>query len=361
MDEIITHKDTPTVLTEIPRYSAPAEPAARALERPRIPPLNIALLLLTFLTTTTAGAYMNGEDVSFFHPFLAIAALRSGLTFSIPLMMILFAHEMGHYLTSRYHNVDASLPYFIPAPPSLFIIGTFGAFIRMRQPARTRRVMFDIGAAGPWAGVMLAIPAVIIGLYLSDVTPLDKSAGGLELGNSLLFLGLSHLVLGVDPSTVNVNLHPIAFAGWLGLFVTTLNLLPVGQLDGGHVIYALFPRRHRTISVLFVISCVLMVLVPLALGDSLWWGWLLWAVLVLALGLGHPSTIDRDTPLNPRRALAAWATVVLFIVTFSPVPLAFVQPEAPVPPVDENSHSQEIIHHMPHYDQMLRQLGRVKI
>jgi membrane-associated protease RseP (regulator of RpoE activity) len=208
---------------------------------------------------------------------------------------------------------------------------------------------------------MLAIPAVIIGLYLSDVTPLDKSAGGLELGNSLLFLGLSHLVLGVDPSTVNVNLHPIAFAGWLGLFVTTLNLLPVGQLDGGHVIYALFPRRHRTISVLFVISCVLMVLVPLALGDSLWWGWLLWAVLVLALGLGHPSTIDRDTPLNPRRALAAWATVVLFIVTFSPVPLAFVQPEAPVPPVDENSHSQEIIHHMPHYDQMLRQLGRVKI
>ena len=219
----------------------------------------------------------------------------------------------------------------------------------MRQPARTRRVMFDIGAAGPWAGVMLAIPAVIIGLYLSDVTPLDKSAGGLELGNSLLFLGLSHLVLGVDPSTVNVNLHPIAFAGWLGLFVTTLNLLPVGQLDGGHVIYALFPRRHRTISVLFVISCVLMVLVPLALGYNLWWGWLLWAVLVLALGLGHPSTIDRDTPLNPRRALAAWATVVLFIVTFSPVPLAFVQPEAPIP-TDENSHSQEIIHHMPQYD-----------
>ena len=360
MDEIITHKDTPTVLTEIPRYTAPAEPAARALDRPRIPPLNLALLLLTFLTTTTAGAYMNGEEVSFLHPFLAIAALRSGLSFSIPLMMILFAHEMGHYLTSRYHNVDASLPYFIPAPPSLFIIGTFGAFIRMRQPARTRRVMFDIGAAGPWAGVMLAIPAVIIGLYLSDVTPLDKSAGGLELGNSLLFLGLSHLVLGVDPSTVNVNLSPIAFAGWLGLFVTTLNLLPVGQLDGGHVIYALFPRRHRTISVLFVISCVLMVLVPLALGYNLWWGWLLWAVLVIALGLGHPSTIDRDTPLNPRRALAAWATVALFIVTFSPVPLAFVQPEAPVP-TQENSHSQEIIHHAPHYDQMLRQLGHVKI
>jgi membrane-associated protease RseP (regulator of RpoE activity) len=360
MDEIITHNDNPTVLTEIPRYTAPAEPAARTLDAPRIPPVNLALFLLTLLTTTTAGAIMNGEDISFWHPFLAIAALRSGLSFSIPLMMILLAHEMGHYLTSRYHNVDASLPYFIPAPPSIFIIGTFGAFIRLRELPRTRRIMFDIGAAGPWAGVLLAIPAVIIGLYLSDVTPLDKSAGGLELGNSLLFLGLSHLVLGVDPSTVSVNLNPIAFAGWIGLFVTTLNLLPVGQLDGGHVIYALFPRRHRTISVLFVISSVLMVLVPLALGQDPWWGWLLWAVLLIALGLGHPSTIDRDTPLNPRRTFAAWATVALFIVTFSPVPFAFVQPEAPLP-TPENSHSQEIIHHAPQYDQMLRQLRRVTI
>src|ERR1700720_3550044 len=346
MDEIITHKDTPTVLTEIPRYAAPAEPAARALDRPRIPTLNLVLLLLTFLTTTTAGAYMNGEEVSFLHPLLAIVSLRSGLSFSIPLMMILFAHEMGHYLTSRYHNVDASLPYFIPAPPSIFIIGTFGAFIRMRQPARTRRVMFDIGAAGPWAGVMLAIPAVIIGLYLSDVTPLDKSGGGLELGNSLLFLGLSHLVLGVDPTTVNVALHPIAFAGWIGLLVTSLNLLPVGQLDGGHVVYALFPRRHRTISTLFVISSILMLVVPLALGHNPWWGWLLWAVLLVALGLGHPSTVDRDTPLDPGRAIAAWLTVVLFIVTFSPVPLSIGQPE-PVTPRNPDEHTQEIMHHSP--------------
>ena len=361
MSEVVTHKDNPTVLTEIPRYAAPAGPAERALERPQVPTLNVALFLLTLLTTTTAGAYMNGEEVPFLHPFAALAALSSGLSFSLPLMAILFAHEMGHYLTSRYHSVDTSLPYFIPAPPSLFIIGTFGAFIRMRAPARTRRVMFDIGAAGPWAGVLLAIPAVIIGLYLSDVTPLDKAAGGLELGNSLLFLGLSHIVLGVDPSTVNVNLNPIAFAGWLGLFVTTLNLLPVGQLDGGHVIYALFPRHHRTISVLFVVSCVLMVLVPLALGLTFWGGWLLWAVLSIALGLGHPSTIDRNTPLNPRRAVAAWATVVLFIVTFSPVPLSFVQPQTPPPTRDSGSHSQEIIHRLPHYNEMLRQISHVRI
>src|SRR5277367_3899650 len=307
MDEIVTHKDTPTVLTDIPRYSAPPEPMDRALDRPRIPPLNIVLLLLTFLTTSTAGAYMNGEEVSILHPFHAMVALTSGFSFSIPLMMILFAHEMGHYLTSRYHKVDASLPYFIPAPPSLFIIGTFGAFIRMREPARTRRVMFDIGAAGPWAGVLLAIPAVIIGLYLSDVTPLDKSAGGLELGNSLLFLGLSHIVLHVDPTTVNVNLNPIAFAGWLGLFVTTLNLLPVGQLDGGHVVYSLFGgRAHRAISRLFAAGCLLMVVVPWAMHMPFWLGWGLWFVLVLFLGLGHPSTIDAATPLTGMRRLSAW-------------------------------------------------------
>jgi len=361
MDEIVAHKDAPTVLTDIPRYAAPpAEVELAALERPRIPALNVALFLLTMLTATTAGAYMNGEEVSILHPFLAAAALRSGLSFSLPLMAILLAHEMGHYLTARYHGVSTSLPYFIPAPPSLFIFGTFGAFIRMKAMPRTRRVMFDIGAAGPWAGVLLAIPAIIIGLWFSDVTPLDKSAGGLELGNSLLFLALSRLALGVDPTMVNVSLHPIAFAGWIGLLVTSLNLLPVGQLDGGHVIYALFPRRHRTISTLFVVSCVLMVVVPLALGRDLWWGWLLWAVLSITLGLGHPSTVDRDTPVNPRRTVAAWLTVLLFIVTFSPVPLAIEQPEQ-VMPRNPDEHTQEIIHHAPHYEQMLRHLSRARI
>ncbi len=360
MDEIVAHKDAPTVLTDIPRYAAPPAHGEVALERSRIPALNVVLFLLTMLTTTTAGAYMNGEEVSILHPFLAVAALRSGLSFSLPLMAILLAHEMGHYLTARFHRVPTSLPYSVPAPPSLFIFGTFGAFIRMKAMPRTRRVMFDIGAAGPWAGILVAIPAVIIGLSLSDVTPLDKSGGGLELGNSLLFLGLSHLVLGVDPSMVNVNLHPIAFAGWIGLLVTSLNLLPVGQLDGGHVVYALFPRRHRTISTLFVISCILMLVVPLALGRNPWWGWLLWAVLLVALGLGHPSTVDRDTPLDPGRAIAAWLTVVLFIVTFSPVPLSIGQPEQSMPR-NPDEHTQEIIHHAPHYDQMLRHLPNVRI
>ncbi len=374
MDESAAQKRSPAVLTEIPRY-APAQPADRTLGRSRIPRLNSVLFVLTLLTTTMAGAMMAGEDFmlahpldltlamllhpiltlpAFFgHPFATLTALGNGLTFSIPLMAILLAHEMGHYLTARHHQVDTTLPYFIPAPPAPFIIGTFGAFIRLKSNPRTRRVMFDIGAAGPWAGVLVAIPAVIIGLYLSDVTPLDKSQGGLELGNSLLFLGLSRLVLGVDPNAVNVSLHPAAFAGWLGLLVTSINLLPVGQLDGGHVTYALFPRRHRTISILFVITLLLLVLVPLALGRSPWWGWMLWAILSVALGVGHPSTVDRDTPLNSRRAIAAWATIALFVVTFSPVPISLSLPQENPHPSPNNGHAVEVMSPAPHYDQML--------
>jgi Zn-dependent protease len=382
MEEFAAQKNAPAVMTEIPRYSTTTESGDLVAGQVRIPRLHLVLFFLTLLTTTMAGAIMAGEDfllahpVSLLlglmlhpfstialilgHPISTIASLSSGLSFSLPLMAILLAHEMGHYVTARHHGVETTLPFFIPAPPDPFIIGTFGAFIRMKSMPRTRRVMFDIGAAGPWAGVALAIPAVVVGLWLSDVVPLDKSSGGLELGNSLLFMALQKIVLGVDPLAVNVNLHPIAFAGWLGLLVTTLNLLPVGQLDGGHVVYALFPRRHRTISVLFVVSCVLMVIVPLALGKEFWGGWLLWAVLSVALGLGHPSTIDRDTPLNPRRAVAAWMTVALFVVTFSPVPLSFTVPE-PKPPPEQGDHVQEVIHPAPHYDRMLQQISTVRI
>jgi membrane-associated protease RseP (regulator of RpoE activity) len=159
------------------------------------------------------------------------------------------------------------------------------------------------------------------------VTPLDTSQGGLQLGNSMLFWGISRVMLGVDPNSVNVNLHPIAFAGWLGLFVTTLNLLPVGQLDGGHVIYALFGgRRHRVISRVALLACLLMVVIPYVLRTDFWGGWLFWFVLLLFLGLGHPSTVDAETPLTGTRRWAAWATIVLFIVTFSQVPFSFEPP-----------------------------------
>jgi membrane-associated protease RseP (regulator of RpoE activity) len=363
MDESIAHKSAPGVLTEIPRYSPepPPIPAAPALERAVFPPLNIALFLITLLTTTMAGAYMAGADLSISHPLASIAGLGAGLSFSLPLMAILLAHEMGHFFTSRRHGVETSAPYFIPAPfPSIFIIGTFGAFIRMRSLPRTRNAMFDIGAAGPWAGILVAVPCVLIGLHFSQIGPLGQSAGGFELGNSLLFFGLARWMLGVNPDLVNVSLNPIAFAGWLGLLVTTLNLLPVGQLDGGHVIYTLFPKHHRTISKLFVFSCALMVVVPLALGYDFWLGWLLWGFIAVALGLGHPSTADRDTPLDSGRRFAAWMTVALFIVTFSPVPVS-ISSSPPQQPEQPSSQVYEIIQHAPAHRAIAHPRGRVAI
>ena len=242
-----------------------------------------------------------------------------------------------------------ALPYFIPAPlPSLFFIGTFGAFIRMRAPARTRRAMFDIGAAGPWAGFIVAMIAVVVGLHLSTVTPLDNSSGGLQLGNSLIFWSISRVVLGVNPNDVNVGLHPIAFAGWLGLFVTTLNLLPVGQLDGGHVVYSLFGGRwHRFISRIFAVglppdgaraarSCTSSSGTAGACGSCSY----------LFLGLGHPSTIDSATPLTGRAPLISLGHGPLFILTFSPVPISIVPPQdQPLPPAAGQSYS--VMHRLP--------------
>jgi len=330
VNQLDTDKGAPTVLSEIPRHPTAYEPYTPVAAPVKIPRLNAVLFLLTLLTTTMAGAYMAGADFSLLRPISSFAALASGLSFSIPLMMILLAHELGHYIAARRHGVDSSLPYFIPAPfPSFFFVGTFGAFIRMRSMPNSRRVMFDIGAAGPWAGMLIALPATIIGLQHSTIGPLDSSAGGLNLGNSLLFLELSRWILGVDPNSVNVNLNPIAFAGWLGFFVTMLNLVPSGQFDGGHVVYTLFGRRHRLVSRCAVLGCVLMVVVPFILGRDYWGGWLLWALLLIVLGLGHPTTVDAETPLDGRRKLAAWLTVALFIITFTPMPFSFAPPGPP--------------------------------
>ena len=337
MDDLSVHSHASPVLTDIPRFEHQLEPAYGYERQPRPPirlrPVNVALFLLTLLTTTMAGADSAGAPVLLGVP-ASLPNLVSGLSFSIPLMLILFAHEMGHYLTSRRYGVDASLPYFIPAPfPSLFFIGTFGAFIRMRRPPRTRREMFDIGAAGPWAGFIVAVIATAIGLARSQVTPLDTSQGGLFLGNSILFWGVARVVLGIDPNSVNVNVHPIALAGWIGLLVTAINLLPVGQLDGGHVVYSLLGGRwHRLVSRAAWIGCGLMVLIPYLLHLTFWAGWLLWFVLLIALGLGHPATSDTDMPLRGSRKIGAWATIVLFVVTFIPVPVSLVQPKVPPPP-----------------------------
>jgi membrane-associated protease RseP (regulator of RpoE activity) len=336
MDDGSVRSNAAPVLTDIPRFEHPIESryAYERAPRPiRMRPLNAVLFLLTLLTTTIAGAEFAGTPVLLGAP-ASYTNLLAGLSFSIPLMLILFAHEMGHYLTSRRYGVDTSLPYFIPGPPlpGLFLIGTFGAFIRMRMTPRTRREMFDIGAAGPWAGFIVAIIATVIGLVRSEVTTLNNSEGGVILGNSAVFWVVSRLVLGVDPNTVEVNLHPIALAGWIGLLVTAINLLPVGQLDGGHVVYSLLGGRwHRIVSRAAWVGCGLMFVVPLLFHLPLWGGWLLWFFLLIILGLGHPATTDTEMPLRGARKIAAWATVVLFAITVSPVPLSLQVPKLPPP------------------------------
>jgi membrane-associated protease RseP (regulator of RpoE activity) len=296
--------------------------ASRETPRSRVPVVNVLLFLITLLTTTMAGANILALGIN---PITDPGALLAGLPFAATLMTILGVHELGHYVASRIHGVRATLPYFIPGPPVL--IGTFGAFIRMKSPPLTRRALFDVGAAGPWAGVLVAIPAVAIGLGLSEVRPLDPDEAGLFFGDSLLFSLLTHLTLGVSPDDVTIILHPVALAGWIGLFVTFLNLIPVGQLDGGHVAYALLGSVHRWPARAFLAFITV-------LGFYGWPGWFIWALLLLLLGVDHPPTVDRVTPLDPRRRRAAWATVGLFVATFIPVPFSAVDVE-PAPPVFE--------------------------
>ncbi len=285
----------------------PRPAPVRLRDASTVRPIHIILFLTTLLTTTMAGTFLSGAN-----PFSEPLRMVRGLPFSLTLMSILLTHEMGHFLVARLHGVAATPPFFIPGPP--FLIGTFGAFIRMQAPTN-RRALFDVGAAGPWAGFFVAVPAVLYGLTLSTVgpLPLEQEPGGLLLGDSLVFMTLARMALDVSPSEVMITLHPVALAGWFGLFVTFLNLLPVGQLDGGHVVYALLGRFHRMVA-----RAGLMMILGLALLG--WPGWLIWAVLVVMIGLDHPPTLD-DTPLDPARRVAAWLTIGLFIACFMPVPI----------------------------------------
>lgn len=296
----------------LPSATASWEPAVAARRPRRIPIINLVLFALTCVTTTMAGAFTAGAD-----PLSDLGSMRAGIPFAVTLMSILLLHELGHYTLAKLHGVQATLPYFIPGPP--VFVGTFGAFIRMKAPPATRRALFDVGAAGPWAGLLVAIPAVLVGLRLSEVHPLGVSGGGLVLGDSILFSLLTQLALGTTPSNATIVLHPVALAGWFGLFVTALNLLPVGQLDGGHVIYALFGRTHRWISRLFL-------LVIAFLGLRGWDGWFVWVILLLLIGIDHPPTADQVTPLSGRRRIAAWLTIGAFILTFIPQPLTMAEP-----------------------------------
>jgi membrane-associated protease RseP (regulator of RpoE activity) len=284
----------------VPPWPAAPKPPRRLL--------HLGLLLATVVTTVIAGALQQGVN-----PLETPELLLKGIPFSFTLLLILGTHEMGHYLVSRRHHLDVTLPYFIPAPPIPFIIGTFGAFIRIRSPIRDKRALLDVGCSGPLTGVLVAIPVILIGLKLSTVTVIGGGKETLTLGEPLLFKLLSWLALGPMTPEQNVILHPVAFAGWIGLLVTALNLLPVGQLDGGHVAYALFPEYHRYIS-LGVLGLLVIC------GVVFWSGWLLWAVLLVFLGWRHPPPYEFWVPLDRRRRALGIITLVVFGLTFSPAP-----------------------------------------
>jgi membrane-associated protease RseP (regulator of RpoE activity) len=276
--------------------------------------LPTGLFIVTIFTTLWAGAYQTYTGTTFGPvDFLLDSpeALWRGIPFAATLLTILITHEFGHYLLSRIHRVPASLPLFIPGPPH--VIGTFGAIIRMRGPIMNRRALFDIGVAGPLAGFVVAVVALAIGLGLSEV---GTSRYGLHYGEPLLFRLMSWFVFGSMPQNAEVLIHPIGFAAWFGLFVTSLNLIPIGQLDGGHVAYALLGSRQRTMA--FAIVPVLIVL-----GFVGWPGWFVWAFMAGLFGLGHPPVRNPQLPLGIARILVGWFALIVFVVTFAPVPFSF--------------------------------------
>ena len=245
---------------------------------------------------------------------LVTTFLAGGLLFSISLLLILGAHEFGHYWASKKNSVQSTLPYFIPAPP-IFIAGTFGAFIQIKQRIPNRMVLMEIGAAGPIAGFVVALPMLILGLYLSPVTP-SIGMGSINFGSSLILNFCSQLVLGVDPSSpdINIHLHPIAFAGWIGMLITALNLMPVGQLDGGHIIYAIAPGKHSAIGKIFFAG-----LFPL---GYFWPGWFFWAAMIALMGFKTAPLKEDVEKLKLTHIVLGSISMVIFVLTFIPIPFS---------------------------------------
>lgn len=301
--------------------------------------LHVGLLVVTLFSTVVAGALLaGGEPVTFSTlPLLGgwwiwvptsidIDSLMRGIPFGVTLVAILAVHEAGHYVAARWHSISVTPPYFIPFPPYVSVIGTLGAFIRLRSPVPNRRTLLDIGVAGPLASFIASIPVLAWGLSASrplavggsrDVpsTYLVGFAGEhFWLGSSFLLTGLREMVMTLPAGHV-LELHPLAFAGWLGLFVTALNLLPISQLDGGHVLYSLVGKRQKLFAWAFFAA-----LIPL---GFLWAGWWIWALLVLVVGRGrvrHPSVFDDVQALDGRRVALGLLAAVVFALCFIPVP-----------------------------------------
>jgi len=250
---------------------------------------------------------------------IASTWLTGGPGYSIAVILILLGHELGHYFVSRSYGMRATLPFFLPFPFSPF--GTLGAIIKMESTVSSRKALFDTGVAGPLTSFCLSVPAIVIGLKLSEVIPQAQvKEGMMRLADPLLFSFIQRVVLGEVPETYEVILHPIGYAGWVGLFVTALNLLPVGQLDGGHVVYALFGKKSRAV---FFMTVAVMSFITIFYNP----GWLLLLVLIILFGFRHPAPLDDETPLDGKRKLVAGFAFLAFFLSFTPTPFPDVVEE----------------------------------
>ncbi|MBC7364143.1 MAG: site-2 protease family protein [Candidatus Aminicenantes bacterium] len=286
--------------------------------------INFLLFVLTIISTFFVGylwgmnylyASSSGLDIPGLNDlaFLRYPVLiRLSLVYSVSLLVILLSHELGHYLTCRRYGLRATLPYFIPAPT---LIGTLGAFIKIKSPLARKKELFDVGANGPIVGFLFSVPVLYFGLQLSKVVPALPRDNSIFFGEPLLLKIFVRLIFGQVGPDQDLILHPLAVAGWVGLLVTSFNLFPVGQLDGGHILYAAFGEKAEKFSLI-----VLMIMV--ILGIFFWMGWLLWAVLIYFLGWKHPKMITEMEKMDVRRQLLGFLVVIIFILSFIPAPVS---------------------------------------
>ena len=265
------------------------------------PKLNLYLFLGTCVTTFLTGWLGNGN-------------WQAGFWYGGTIISILLAHEMGHYIMCKKYGISATLPFFIPFPPVINPFGTLGAVIKIESRIPSRKALFDVAVAGPLAGLVLTIPAIYFGIQLSEIVESQpaEASGIIYLGESFLFAKLSNLAVGVLPENQDGMLHPLAYAGWAGLFVTALNLLPIGQLDGGHIVYALIGRGHKMVATTALLAFG-------GIAIFIFHGWILLLIMLIWFGYKHPPTLD-ETPVDPKRIVIGVITILIFLFSFTPEP-----------------------------------------
>lgn len=295
----------PPYKTELPHYPE-REPKREVVFRRRPNPMiNVMLFLMTVFSTLFVGAAMEGGN-----PMYDWTEIFKGIPFAGTLLAIIGCHEFGHYFMCKKHKVEATLPYFIPAPT---IIGTLGAVIKIRSPIKTTKALFDIGAAGPIAGFIVALPVIYFGLQSSEIRETAAGQGGMVFGDPLIMKAAIWMILGEVPEGFTVYISSVGFAGWVGMLVTAFNLMPLGQLDGGHIAYAMIGERQSKLGYMTFMALILLSLI--------WWGWVIWIILAVFMKIRHPAGMTKIEPLDPLRKRIGYLCLVMFVICFIPVPI----------------------------------------